>query len=177
MHNLIQCPHIVPSVLWCCWLGGRKGIRPVKNMEWWGAGMVICLECGANDLHMVHLMPLPPHHPWLQQNPEWFILLVLAYAGCPGKKAVKRLCVCVSLQKILPYLKDIATLLCRIRSTFSTYSCQWLSFCTKPYIEIVQTKSGPDRMARRSRSGLHAAAFIPHDTEPTHSICKPKRNH
>ena len=20
-----------PSVLWCCWLGGRKGIRPVKN--------------------------------------------------------------------------------------------------------------------------------------------------
>ena len=21
----------VPSVLWCCWLGGRKGIRPVKN--------------------------------------------------------------------------------------------------------------------------------------------------
>jgi len=24
-------------------LGGRKGIPPVKN-EWWGAGMVICLE-------------------------------------------------------------------------------------------------------------------------------------
>jgi len=21
----------VPSVLWCCWLGGRKGIQPVKN--------------------------------------------------------------------------------------------------------------------------------------------------
>ena len=24
--------------------------------------MVICLERGANDLHMVQLMPLPPHH-------------------------------------------------------------------------------------------------------------------
>jgi len=24
-------------------LGGRKGTWPVKN-EWWGAGMVICLE-------------------------------------------------------------------------------------------------------------------------------------
>ena len=24
---------IVPSVLWCCWLGGRKGIRPVKNLS------------------------------------------------------------------------------------------------------------------------------------------------
>ena len=53
--------------------------------------MVICLERGANDLHM----PLPPHHLLLQQNPEWFILLVLAYPGCPGKKAVKCLCVCV----------------------------------------------------------------------------------
>jgi len=24
--------------------------------------MVICLEQGASDLHMVQLMPLPPHH-------------------------------------------------------------------------------------------------------------------
>ena len=41
----------LPSVLWRCWLGGRKGIRPVKKTEWWGAGVVICLERGA-DLHM-----------------------------------------------------------------------------------------------------------------------------
>jgi len=59
--------------------------------------MVICLERDANDLHMVQLMPLPPRHLLLQQNPEWLtgILLVTAYPGCPGKKAVKRLCVCV----------------------------------------------------------------------------------
>jgi len=37
-------------------LGGRKGIRPVKN-EWWGAGVVVCLEQGA-DLHMAQLKPL-----------------------------------------------------------------------------------------------------------------------
>ena len=54
--------------------------------------MVICLERGANDLHMVQLMPLPPRHLLLQQNPEWFILLLPAYPGCPGKKAVKRWC-------------------------------------------------------------------------------------
>jgi len=41
----------VPSVLWRCWLGGRKGIRPVKKLEWWGVGLVICLERGA-DLHV-----------------------------------------------------------------------------------------------------------------------------
>jgi len=57
--------------------------------------MVVCLERGSNDLHMVQLMPLPPHHLLLQQNPEWFILLIPAYPGCPGKKAIKRLFVCV----------------------------------------------------------------------------------
>jgi len=38
---------------------------------------------------MVLLMPLPPHRLLRQQNPEWFILLLQAYPGCPGKKAVK----------------------------------------------------------------------------------------
>ena len=52
----------LPSVLWHCWLGVRKSIWFVKKFEWWGAGMVICLERGANDLHMVQLMPLRPHH-------------------------------------------------------------------------------------------------------------------
>jgi len=50
-HNLL------PSVLWRCWLGGRKGIRSVKT-EWWGTGVVVCLERVA-DLHMAQLMPLP----------------------------------------------------------------------------------------------------------------------
>ena len=38
------------SVLWHCWLGGKKGIRPVKT-EWWDVGMVICQQLGAY-LHM-----------------------------------------------------------------------------------------------------------------------------
>ena len=79
--------------LWHCWLSGRKVIRPVKNMEWWGAGVVICLR-GANDLDMVQLMPLPPHRLLLQQNPEWFILLVSAYPDCPEKRPLN-VCVCV----------------------------------------------------------------------------------
>ena len=33
--------HSVPSVLWCCWLGVRKGIRPVKN---WVVGCKIFYE-------------------------------------------------------------------------------------------------------------------------------------
>jgi len=46
----------MPSVLWRCWLGCRKGIRPVKT-EWLGAGMVICLGRGA-DLYLA-MIPLP----------------------------------------------------------------------------------------------------------------------
>ena len=52
---------LVPSVLWCCWLGVRKGIQPVKIwlMRRWRGYL---LERSANSLHMVQLMPLPPHH-------------------------------------------------------------------------------------------------------------------
>ena len=64
-----------------------------KTAELRGACVVICLECGANDLHMVQLMPLPPHHVLLPQNQEWFILLLTAYPGHSGKKAVKQVAV------------------------------------------------------------------------------------
>jgi len=38
------------------WVAGRH--PACKKTEWWGAGVVICLERGA-DLHMAKLMPLP----------------------------------------------------------------------------------------------------------------------
>jgi len=81
----------LPSVLW---LGGRKGIRPVKKLEWWGAGLVICLERGA-DLHMAQLMPLSLTVSCFIKIQIGFTFLVPAHPGSPGKRAVKRLCVCV----------------------------------------------------------------------------------
>jgi len=59
-------------------LGGRKGIRPVKKIEWWGTGMVICLERDA-DLHTAQLMPLPLS--LASENPDWFYL---SGTGSPG---------------------------------------------------------------------------------------------
>jgi len=50
------------SLLWHCWLGVRKSIRPVK-IEWWGGGVVMCLERGADCLHVVQLIPLPSPNP------------------------------------------------------------------------------------------------------------------
>jgi len=91
-HSLV-CIHSVlwPSVLWRCWLGGRKGIRPVKN-EWWGVRVVICLERDA-DLHTTQLMPLPLTVSCFSKIQIGFTFLVPAYPGCPGKEAVKWLCV------------------------------------------------------------------------------------
>ena len=84
----------IPSVLWRCWLGGRKGIRPVKKTEWWGAGVVICLERGA-DLHMAQLMPLTLTVSCFSKIQIGFTFLVPAHPGSPGKRAVKWVCVCV----------------------------------------------------------------------------------
>jgi len=47
----------IPSVLWHCWLGIRKSIRPAKIQ------LVICLKRGADCLHVVQLMPLHPQTP------------------------------------------------------------------------------------------------------------------
>jgi len=69
-------------------LGGRKGIRPAKKTEWWGTGVVICLERGA-DLHMAQLMPLPLTVSCSSKIQIGFTYLVLAYPGCPGKEDVK----------------------------------------------------------------------------------------
>ena len=85
---------ILPSVLWRCWLGDRKGIRPVKKQEWCGAGVVVCLEQGA-DLHMAQLMPLPLTVSCFSEIQIGFNFLVPAHLGSPRKRAVKRVCVCV----------------------------------------------------------------------------------
>ena len=55
--------------------------------------MVICLERGA-DLHMAQLMPLPLTVPCSSKIQIGFTFLVPAHPGSPGKKAVKRVCVC-----------------------------------------------------------------------------------
>jgi len=56
--------------------------------------VVICLEQGA-DLHMAQLMPLPLTVSCFSKIQIGFTFLVLAHLGSPGKRAVKRVCVCV----------------------------------------------------------------------------------
>ena len=56
--------------------------------------MVICLERGA-VLHMVQLMPLPLTASCFSKIQIGFTFLLQAHPCSPGKRAVKRVCVCV----------------------------------------------------------------------------------
>jgi len=56
--------------------------------------MVICLERGA-DLHMAQLTPLPLTVSRFSKIQIGFTSLVPPHPGSPGKRAVKRVCVCV----------------------------------------------------------------------------------
>jgi len=72
----------------------QEGHPACKKTEWWGAGVVICLEQGA-DLHTAQLMPLPLTVSCFTKIQIGFTFLVPAYPGSPGKRAIKWLCVCV----------------------------------------------------------------------------------
>ena len=65
-----------------------------NRLEWWGAGVVICLERDA-DLHMAQLIPLPLTVSCSSKILIGFTFLVPAHPGSPGKRAVKCVCVCV----------------------------------------------------------------------------------
>ena len=87
-----QTDHTIRSVttgrtygLWHCWLGGRKGIGPVKIwvVRYWH-GYLSGARCkwfayGTADATATPSSLAP-------KNAEWFTFLVPAYPGCPGKR-------------------------------------------------------------------------------------------
>jgi len=69
---------IFTSVLWHCWLGDRKGIRPVKKLDVGLLVVMVWLElCTIYSSSCHHRF----HHPLLQWTP--------AYPGSPGKWPLK----------------------------------------------------------------------------------------
>ena len=67
-------------------VGRQEGHPACKKTEWWGAGVVVCLELGA-DLHMAQLMPLPLTVSCFSKIQIGFTFLVPATGVC--------VCVCV----------------------------------------------------------------------------------
>jgi len=69
-------------------VGRQEGHPACKKTEWWGAGVVVCLERGA-DLHMAQLMPLPLTVSCFSKIQNGSTFLVPAHPGSPEKRAVK----------------------------------------------------------------------------------------
>ena len=67
--------------------------------------MVICLERGA-DLHMAQRIPLPLTVSCFSKIQIGFTFLVPADPGSPGKRAVKRVCVCSLLKSSVHHRRD-----------------------------------------------------------------------
>jgi len=86
-------------------VGRQEGHPACKKTEWWGAGMVICLERGA-DLHVAQLMPLLLTVSCFSKIQIGFTFLVPAHPGSPGQRAVKR-CVYKSVYYALSLLRAI----------------------------------------------------------------------
>jgi len=77
-------------------VGRQEGHPAYKKIKWWCAGMVICLERGA-DLHMAKRIPLPLTVSCSSKIQIGFTFLVPAHPGSPGQRAVKRVCVCADV--------------------------------------------------------------------------------
>ena len=92
---------------WHCWLGVRKSIRPVQT-EWWDAGVVTCLERGADCLHTVELMPLHPQTPSPPVSfksrlvsPLWYWLTQLVVRNRPLNGCTSSSCCCSSSRVVV----------------------------------------------------------------------------
>jgi len=91
----------VPSVLWHCWLGVRKSIRPVKKLNdevlaWlfvWSEVRMICIQSSWCLCHRIISCFIK-----IQIG---LTFLLPAYPGCPQKETIKLMSVCLSLTMLV----------------------------------------------------------------------------
>ena len=96
LSSILAISQSLPSVLWCCWLGGRKGIRPVKNRVvgyWRGylSGARCRLAYGPADATATHSLASVKSRLVL---PFWYRLI----QAIPDKGLLKGVCVCLAIR-------------------------------------------------------------------------------
>jgi len=64
--------------------------------------VVTCLKRGENDLHVVRLLPLAPHHIFFIKIQIALTFLAPAYPGYLGNEPVKRVTVFLCLSEVPP---------------------------------------------------------------------------
>jgi len=89
MHTTHTAFSALPSVLWCCWLGIKKGIRACKN---WVVG---CWHgyLSAARCRLIQLMQVPFTVSCFSKIQIAFSFLLPVHPGSAGQRAVKWVCV------------------------------------------------------------------------------------
>ena len=104
-------------------VGQQEVHTACKKTEWWGAGVVICLE-RCVDLHMAQLMPLPLTVSCSSKIQIGFTFLVPAHLCSPGQRAVKRVCVVYLI--ITVYLMELCVFEVVITQQLFAEQCNWV---------------------------------------------------
>ena len=106
-----MCLSLVTSVLWHCWLGGRKGIRPVKKLSggvlaWLSVWSKVqtCIWHSGCHCHSLSLASVKSSYLGTQIG---FTFLVPAHHGSPGKGSLNG-CVCVYLLPFSRYSRYLS---------------------------------------------------------------------
>ena len=115
----------MPSVLWRCWLGGRKVIQPVKNR------VVGCWRQWRGYLSGARLTFIWPswchRHSLSLASVKSRLVLPLAHPGSPGQRAVKR-CVCYFYSVVLSFCW-CAFVLSSLHCPLVRHSQEWEDCC------------------------------------------------
>jgi len=141
----------MPSVLWHCWLDGRKGIWPVKNwvVECWRgylSGMRCRFAYGPADATATHYL--------LLQYQIYFTFLVPAHPGNPGQSpGGRRMVVAVVVVPVYPLLttSTVYWIITNAYTTDSSKSRLVLTFLVLPFWYLL-TRLDPDIFQTSSKT-------------------------
>jgi len=115
----------LPSVLWRCWLGGRKGIQPVKN----SSGVVLAWLSVWSEMQTCIWPRWCHYHSLSLASVKSRLILPFWYPthpGSPWKRAVKRVCVCVHVQCLMHHYSCLHWHSCVIPVTCCVVVCVWI---------------------------------------------------
>ena len=127
---------LLPSVLWRCWLGGRKGIRPVKKLSGWmlmqlsvWSKVQTCIWpswCHCHSLSLASVKSRLVQPFWCRLT--WVVLEKGPLNGC--------VCVCVivcCLSEIMLSWDEMVITWCQVRSVWRSSQNYYFTGIKKPW--------------------------------------------
>ena len=147
----------LPSVLWHCWLGGRKGIWPVKNMgQWWRLALVVRMEW--RPVGGSVSLPLLISPCIIKSRSS---LLAPAHLGGPGKRAVKWLWWCGIIQLFLNAAYNTRTFQHQVHSCLMPSIPARLQIWTNHFTRLITSKLCNVIQANQWQHLFHTILFWP----------------